>query len=101
MVLNHLAGDSRLIQSDDFGVGVDTELAFDAVIANEVVKHTTGFVITDAQYGKVAGPYRDFGKALAARDGAKVQFVSVDVEPDEEPAADPADSGEPEAVTVE
>lgn len=97
--LEHLLGDSRLITYDDGSMGVDTELAFDAVIANQVVKHTVGFAITDEHYGKVSGApvYRDFGKALAARDGAKVKFaVDVDIEEDEppaEPTADPAGGG--------
>lgn len=103
LYLRNLADDSRLIHSDDFGTGVDTELAFDAVIANQLVKHTTGFVITDAQYGKVAGTptYRDFGKALSARDGAKLSLaVDVDLD-DEEPTADPAGGGESESAPVE
>lgn len=81
--LENLMGDSRLIQYHDGTMGVDTELAMDAVIANEVVKHTTGFIITDEQYGKLHGPWRDFKKALDARDGAKIQIVSdVALEPD-------------------
>ena len=85
LYLRHLWDDARIIKYDDGQLAVDTEKPFDAVIANEIVKHTTGFIITDEHYGKVAGPWRSLDKALEARSTAKVQIVNVAMEPDPEP----------------
>jgi len=82
LYLRHLWDDARIIKYDDGQLAVDTEKPFDAVIANEIVKHTTGFIITDEHYGKVAGPWRAIDKALEARATAKVQIVNVAMEPD-------------------
>lgn len=102
LFVNSLLGDDRLIEFDDGKQYIDNDLAYDAVVTNEVMKHTVGFIITDAQYGKIPGTptYRALDKAEAARSGAKVQVVSVveDVAVEDEPADNaPA---EPAAASV-
>lgn len=92
LFMKHLFDDGRVIEYQDGTQYVDNDKAFDAVIANEVVRHTVGFILADEQGGKLAGPWRSLDKAEAARTSAKVEFVSVvDAPPaDDDPATDAA-----------
>ena len=83
--LASIQGDGRLIEYDDKTRWVDNDLAWDAGIGHEIVLAGGNFIITDAQGGRVGGPYRALDKAEAARSSAKVQLVSIVEDIDEEP----------------
>ena len=68
------AGD--LIAFDDGTKWVDNDHPWDAVTGHQIVTHTVEFIVTDGQYGKLAGPYRDLKKAEQVRASAKVEFVT-------------------------
>ena len=76
--------DRALIYFDDGTIWVDNDRPWDAVSGAAIVKHTVAFQVTNADHERLAGPYRALDKALAARDGAKVQIVSIveDLEPE-------------------